>query len=331
MRKRNVPQPRSAYYVAPLACAVAALAALSACGGAVGTSASPVALATAIPTSTPKSGPTATPTAAPTATPAERLYVGGYGAANNTIAYFTGPFSATSTPSATFAAATGAISGLAVDASNDVIETSASTSTIAAFARPNPTTSTLYTITSVGTPYDGAFNAGTFYVSDGNDIYSAPTPLSAASTFAPLISSGLASPWGIAFDASNNMYVVQYSSGLIAAYAPPYTGAPFATVSTGGSNLESLSYDSATNQIITVGTAAALVYSLPLTGASTPSATVASTTSYFAVGTTDQIGNLFVGTGGDTVEVFAPPFTNASTMQFAFPVASQPAALAIGR
>jgi hypothetical protein len=306
--------------VVPVAFAFASL--LAACS--TGTP-NPVAL----PTSSPTPVATATPTPTPAPTPAARLYVAGAGATANTVAYFTAPFTATSTATAAITTTSAQIAGLLVDTSGNVIVTDIGASTVASYTRPTPTTSQQFSI-SIGAASGMAYGpAGTFYLTQLSEIETAPTPLSASTVFTPLIASGLSNAWGITFDSAGNLYVLEYTVGRILAYAPPYTGAPFADISTGGADMESLSYDSTTNQVIAIRNTGALVYNLPLTDASTPSASIAATF-FFIVGATDKNGNLYVGTAGRTIEVYQAPFSNSSQNILTIPLANAPAAMAFG-
>jgi len=276
------------------------------------------------------------PTAVPTA-PA-RLYAAGDAVPSNSIAYFTGPFSASTTPTGSIATGSGGeVIGLAIDANGNLIASDQFLNTITGYTRPTPSTSVLFTISPGFTPGGIAFDANhNFYVSNytANTVDTMSTPLSAASVATPLITTGINGPAGLCFDTAQNLYVMNYSLGTINAYAPPYTGAA-TVVSTGVNNTDSCAYDNRTNQLIVnhvgVFTGSALVYNLPLTAASVPAATIAfATTSSTAVGT-DFSGNLYVGTGTPTINVYAPPFTSASTPTFSFALANAINAIVVGQ
>jgi hypothetical protein len=261
------------------------------------------------------------PTPTPTPTPAARLYAAGDAVPSNAIAYFTAPFTAASLPAASIATASGGeIAGVAVDNSGNVVASDEFKNTITGYTRPNPTTTTAFTLGTSFEPAGIAFDAsGKFYVANytGNAIDVLSTPLSATSTITPLVTNGVSAPSAICFDTAQNLYVVNGPAGTIEAYAAPYpyAGTPV-QVSVGVGNVFDCAYDATTNQLIVshsnFATGNVYIYNLPLTAASTAAATIALTTTSPTDVAADKAGNLYVGVDLPGIEVFAPPFTSAS-------------------
>lgn len=264
------------------------------------------------------SGPTPTPT------PPARLYAAGDGVPSNAIAYFVAPFSASSVPAGSIATASGGdIAGLAIDSHGDVIASDQNEKTITGYARPNPATSTSFTLNTGFTPTGIAYDpSGRFYVADYSDgaVKNASVPLSSASTFTTLIAA-TTTPSAICFDEAQNLYVVNGPSGIISSYAPPYTGAPTNSVqvASGGANVtlvNGCAFSATFDQLIVYhangGTGSVFIYNLPLTASSTPGVTLAyTTTSPTGVGV-DAAGNLYVGVATPGIQIFTPPFSSAS-------------------
>ncbi len=133
----------------------------------------------------------------------------------------------------------------------------------------------------------------------------APTPLS----------NGLSTPYGVAFDASNNLYFANRGASTLTMLAPPYTGSP-TTV-----NTSSVPFGlTVSGTTLFVGESTAVdVFSLPLTASSTPIATLSSGISYVHRSAVDASGNLWVAneSGGasneGSVEEFTKPFTTGET------------------
>ncbi len=174
----------------------------------------------------------------------------------------------TGTPIATYGgAAAGDPYGLAVDANenvfvaeaqaNIVIELSSITGTVVnTISAPGPyalaldASGKLYIGTSNGVtvyapPYNGtslqtiepgdpvqgiAFDSkGDIFVGGNNKIVVLAPPYGVTNTIAT-ITTGLGTPLGLAVDSAGNVYAPNYGIGTITAYAPPYTGGPFATI-----------------------------------------------------------------------------------------------------
>jgi sugar lactone lactonase YvrE len=287
--------------------AVVFLVMLAGCGGGGGGSSTP-----------------STPT--PTPPPPLRLYAAGDGNPSNAIAYFTAPFTASSTPTGSIATASGGeIAGLAIDSHGNVIASDQNENTITSYARPTPTTSTLFALSPGFTPTGIAYDvSGNFYVADYTDgkvDKASSVPLSSATTFTTLIASTLA-PAAICFDEAQNLYVVNGTGGIVSAYAPPYTGTPI-SVNVGVSNVFGCAVSTPYNQLAVyhpgIGTGSVYIYNLPLTAASMPAVTFAfTTTSPTGLGA-DSSGNLYVGVDTPGIQIYTPPFANASTPTLTIP------------
>ncbi len=153
---------------------------------------------------------------------------------------------------------------------------------------------------------NGDLALANFTGSAGGSLYTPPY------TGAPTtLSNGLSSPYGVAFDASNNLYFANSGASTLTMLAPPYTGAP-TTVS-----ISSVAYGlTVSGTTLFVGKSAAVdIFSLPLTASSTPIATLSSGISGVHRSAVDASGNLWVAndTGGasyeGSIEEFTKPFT----------------------
>jgi sugar lactone lactonase YvrE len=258
---------------------------------------------------------------------------------SNAVAYFTAPFSAASTPTATFATGSGGeIAGLAVDGSGNVIASDQNLHTITGYTRPSPTAATLFAISASFTPGGIAFDTlGKLYVADydaGGGVDVVSPPFSNSSVPQALIT-GLTGVDALCFDGSQNLYTVTYGSGsTIRVYAPPYTGAPI-TLATGYNNVDGCAFNTVTNQlavnVVGVFSGNVLVYSLPLTAASVPAAVLPYSSSSSTAVAFDASGRLYVGVGASTIDVYQPPITSASTPLFGIPTVNAVEAMAFGQ
>ncbi|HTV74111.1 MAG TPA: hypothetical protein VME66_10430 [Candidatus Acidoferrales bacterium] len=305
---------RNALFIkAALLCTLCAAAALAGCGG---------------------GGTNVTTLATPTPEPSRMYVAGDFLPLAQGVAYFTAPFSSASTPTATFETASGSgLDGIAVDGSGNVIVADENNNTITWYARPNPSTSTLYTIATTFAPGMLAFDtSGKLYVADQTDgkVDVITPPFSSASVPQTLIS-GVPDASGVCFDSAQNLYVVEYAQGNILVYAPPYTGAPTATVSTGLADVEGCAIDAVTDQLAVSGIVASKVaiYNLPLTSASVAATTLSFTELEMVAA--DSAGRLYIGTNVPEVSVYAPPFSNASTPLFSIPILNADNAMAFGQ
>ncbi len=144
----------------------------------------------------------------------------------------------------------------------------------------------------------------------GGSLY-AP-PYTAAPT---ALSNGLSRPYGVAFDASNNLYFGNNGASTLTMLAPPYTGAP-----------TTVSISAAANGLTVSGTtlfvneyAAVDVFSLPLTASSTPMAKLTRGIGTAYRSAVDASGNLWVASisGGasnaGSIEEFTKPFSTGET------------------
>jgi hypothetical protein len=269
---------------------------------------------------------------------ATRLYAAGDALPSTAIAYFTSPFSAQSTPTSTFSTPSGGeVIGLAIDGSGNVISSDQFLKTITGYTRPNPSTASLFTITTSFTPAGVALDSqGKLYVADydnGGGVDVIATPFTNSSTPTPLIT-GLNSADGICFDSSSNLYVVTYNAaGTIRVYAPPYNTVSV-TVATGNNNVEDCAINPAANQlavnVVGVFSGKVLIYNLPLTNTSVPATTLTYSSSSSTAVAFDPSGRLYVALGASTIEVYQPPFSSASTPLFGIPTVNAVNAMAFG-
>jgi len=149
--------------------------------------------------------------------------------------------------------------------------------------------------------------------SAGGSLYL--SPFSASATPASL-TSGLSTPYGVAFDASNNLYFGNYSTSSVTMLAPPYTTATPVTVGT-TSYPYSLTISGST---LFVGEGSNVdVFTLPLTGSSTPTAKISSGINSVYRMAVDASGNLWVAndSGGvnskGSIEEFTTPFSTGES------------------
>jgi hypothetical protein len=212
-------------------------------------------------------------------------------------------------------------SGIALDAAGDLAQGD-NTGHVRFFSAPLSAASTPSAsfadggVSSIG---QMAFSsAGDLYATGDNNVNVFTHPFTNASV-PSLIHTGLASSYGIAFDAAAKLYVAGSTAtggSQIDVFAPPYTGAPtvvtpaipgvtYGMVAISGNQLLVTSLGAAASQID--------VYTLPLSAASAPA---------FAIGTpgitveglaADATGKVYASifeTG--SVAVFAPPFSASS-------------------
>jgi hypothetical protein len=158
--------------------------------------------------------------------PGANLYVVNLSAAN--FVQYQPPFGASSTPSLTFAsdAQTGVASDLAY-----IAVTNNSNDDIVVYTQPLTSQSIpAYTIVNAAPTEFAAFDGlGNLWVtSTNNTVEEFTTPLSSSSIAALTVSTDVSDPIGIAFDASNNLYVVNGDTDPVQllVFASPYTAAP---------------------------------------------------------------------------------------------------------
>jgi hypothetical protein len=174
---------------------------------------------------------------------------------------------------------------------------------------------------------------GRLFVGDRNNgqVYVFAPPFSAASKASFTITNGLGNPLvlGIQFDRAGNLYVAycNFGSGVngIQIYAPPYTGAPKATISQPCP--WGLAFDAAGNLYASEDTlpTGVDVYRPPFTNSSTPAFTFGNPNIGHHGLTFDAQGNLYaLETSADdtssNVAIYTPPFNAGSTPNTIFPV-----------
>ena len=154
-----------------------------------------------------------------------------------------------------------------------------------------------------------------FVSSQGSAVAEYSYPFS--STAAATISNGILYPLALAFDHAGHLFVANYAIQTITVYAPPYTGAPTATMATSaevGGGPSFMALDAAGDLAVTnQGSSPTVeVYAPPYTGSPTilPSTVINPRPNAL---TFDAAGQLFVtDVAHSVVQVFAPPFTSAS-------------------
>ena len=106
------------------------------------------------------------------------------------------------------------------------------------------------------------------------------------------------------------LFIANYDpTDTVTVYAPPYTGAPSATISNGVGFPDALAVDAA-NDLFVANASTVTEYAAPYTGA--PSATITNGVNAPAALLLDAHGNLFVANYGiGTVTVYAPPYGGA--------------------
>jgi streptogramin lyase len=139
------------------------------------------------------------------------------------------------------------------DATGQVFVGDIGTGIIAAYARPNPTTSaSTFTVVSGISP--GLMNfdaAGNLYYTDfaSKSVNKVAHPVASGAVPTALVTSGLNAPQCTAADTSGNLYVLDGSSTphRVLMYTPPYTGAPVITTSNMSTNTDACAVDPVNN------------------------------------------------------------------------------------
>jgi hypothetical protein len=153
-----------------------------------------------------------------------------------------------------------------------------------------------------------------YYDSAPSSIMGFSVPLKSAAQ-APDYTLSVDYPFPIAMDASDNLFVTQYSDpGSVFMYAPPYNAVT--ATSSGLDDTEGLTVG-ANGAVFATGGGFVDEYVPPYTAAPTQF-TVSSSSLGIAA---DASNNLYVGFGS-TVDVFAPPYTNATVPKFTVNLAS---------
>jgi hypothetical protein len=163
-----------------------------------------------------------------------------------------------------------------------------------------------------------------------NSVYEfTPPSYSVATNVIPSVTGNV---YAIALSPSCNLFIT--AGAHVLEYAPPYTGAPIATISSGLTNPAALAFDAGGNLYVSdTSTRVVNVYAAPYTG---PPATTVHLSPYaVALGLAlDASGNLFVDDYSDSViDEYTPPFSTSSTPTTVIPASSGlslPAGIAFG-
>ncbi len=254
----------------------------------------------------------------PTAAPLMHFYF-----SDDTVSVFIYglPLTAASVSTGTITAANGP-SGLKIGATGNLYVANFANGSAQVFNAPLSATSVpSATITGLNQPEDVAVNAaGTLYVaaSGSNSIAVFNPPLTNASTPAFSITTGVAHPFGLAFDASGHLY--SENSANITEYSPPFSGAS-APVATFGGNISSYGLVfGATGTLYASNGHLVDVFVPPFANGSTKSYSITlpsgDSTYYLAF---DSSGNLYVSGFSGKVYVYTPPFSAASVPSVTLP------------
>ncbi len=162
-----------------------------------------------------------------------------------------------------------------------------------------------------------------------NSVYEFTPPYGAATHIIPSVTGNV---YAIALSPNCNLFITAGADVL--EYAPPYTGAPIATISSGLTNPAALAFDAPGNLYVSdSSTKKVNVYAAPYTNA--PAASVGLSPYAGPLGLAlDAAGNLFVDDYNDsTIFEYAPPFSTSSTPVTIIPASSGlslPAGIAFG-
>lgn len=265
------------------------------------------------PTPTPTATPTPAPTSSPTSSPATaHLYIANYGGGN--IAQYTSPFSSASTPSAMIADTTPVGGPVGIAANASYVVTSHVTGSAYAYQQPVSASSTPVAVFG-----GSAFGLMTFdaqgnlwSTSQNSSVVEYVPPFTNSTSEAKELTSGFTSSYGIAFDASGNLYVTNSdSSANIVVYAPPYTAvANTYAVATPNAALRGMAVNGSKLFVADAHNNVIYVYTLPMS--TNVPADAFSATAPLGL-TFDASGNLYVTSqGSNQIQVFNPPFNSGS-------------------
>ncbi|MHB8357741.1 MAG: hypothetical protein ACYDDQ_13745 [Vulcanimicrobiaceae bacterium] len=161
--------------------------------------------------------------------------------ATNNVTEYAPPFSNSSAPTATISNSVNKPVGLAFDSSGDLFVANLTNNNVTEYAPPYTGAPTATISNSVNVPNGLAFDSsGDLFVANvlGYNVTEYAPPYTNTPT---IISNSMGSggrPAGLALDPSGNLFVAIYTypgppllSGPVLEYAPPYTGAPAATIS----------------------------------------------------------------------------------------------------
>jgi streptogramin lyase len=290
--------------------------------------------------------------------PPPRLYSAS--STNTDVTFYTAPFSASTTPGGSI---TGFISpfGVAVDptdATSKVYIADTTAGTVAAYQRPNPISSLLFTVVSGISPGEITFDrAGNLYYTDFTtaSVHKVAHPVASGSIPTALVTTGLGFPQCAAADAAGNLYVLDGGAAphRVLMYVPPYTGAPVITTSNMSGNTDACGVDPVNNEFFVGNNAGSVLgFTTPLTTGEAPAVIL---TSSFNAGngaqqfgfTFDSSGNLYIASQvlaanvvtSATISLYlGPTITSGQAAALSFPDVSistpgtfkQAKALAIG-
>lgn len=279
---------------------------------------SPTATPTAAPTSTPTPAATSTPTPVPTSTPtpsasSSHLYVANFGGGN--VAEYVSPFDTTSAPAFTFSDTTPVGGPVGIAANVSYVATSHVTGEVDLYQQPVSGSSA-----PVATFGGSAFGLMTFdaqgdlwATSQNSSVVEYLPPFTNSTSEAIDITDGFTSSYGIAFDASRNLYVTNSdSSATIVVYASPYTARTNTyTVPMPGAKLHGLAVSGSNLYVADTYNNLIYVYALPLTTNAVPMDQFTATA---PVGLAfDANGTLYVTSQGtNQIQLFNPPFNSGS-------------------
>jgi YVTN family beta-propeller protein len=279
-----------------------------------GASPTPSPNGSAAPTPTPTPTPIPTPTATPTTPPttSSHVYIANYGAGN--VAQYAPPFSNTSVPTATFGDTTPVGGPVGIAANATYIVTSHITGSAYAYRQPVSASST-----PIATFGGSAFGLMTFdaqgnlwATSQNSSVVEYVPPFTNSTTESKDLTNGFTSSYGIAFDASGNLYVSNSdSSANIVVYAPPYTSVSNTYANpTPNARLHGIAVNGSNLYVADTFNNLIYIYTLPMS--TNIPADMFSATAPLGLAF-DANGTLYVTSQGtNQVQVFNPPFNSGS-------------------
>ena len=177
---------------------------------------------------------------------------------------------------------------VAVDSSNDVFVAGAAYTggnTVAVFTPPY--SSIPPSLSGTNNPQRLLVQAGTndLFVSNLNSAQTAYTPPYTGTPFASIAPGMNIGSAGMAFDASNNLFVAFSGSSTVVEYAPPYTAGALRTISSGLVDPVNLAVDPATGNLFVanIETNQVTIYAPPYTAAPFATLSVAGTNGALAI------------------------------------------------
>jgi len=209
--------------------------------------------------------------------------------------------------------------GLVLDAAGDAFVANNGANTITEYLPPYTGGVATTISTDIDTPEGMAFDsAGNLFVANNGSSCGINGCQGDVAIYAPpytgtptLVTSGIGHPGPIAIDGSGNLFVGNQSNSTVTVFAPPYTGAAIATISTGVSDPSALLLDGLGNLFIANYVGGYVLEFTPPYVALT--AVIGNGTSSPTALAMDGAGNLFVAntSATNTVTEYAPPYTGA--------------------